>query len=59
MPHKRYIIKDGVLVEESMARLLGIDGEVVEQWINDGDLAAKVLSLSPEQAQQVRDAIPD
>ncbi len=59
MPHKRYVVKEGTWIDESLAELLGIEGDVVEQWIDDGDLASSVLSLSPEQAREIRDAVPD
>ena len=60
MPQKRYIVKEGVWMDASLAELIGIEGgEVVIQEVDDGDVARRALSLTPDQARQVREAVPD
>lgn len=60
-PNKRYILKNGVLMEAELAERMGVEGEEleIEQWIDDGDLAEAVLGISPERAAAIRDEVPE
>ncbi len=59
-PNKRYILKDGVVVDAETAQRLGVeDGEEFEHWADPDVVAEAIFGLSPEQARQVREQTPE
>ena len=60
MTSKRYIYKNGVMIDADVAEQLGITGgEYIEQWMDDGELAHRVLNISPERAAEIREQYPE
>ena len=59
-PDKRYIYKDGVVVDAETAERLGVeDGVEFEHWA-DPDIVGKVIfGLSPDEAKAVRESVPE
>lgn len=59
MDKKAYIVKDGVWVEESVAKRLGVEGTRVEQMHDLDEVAHRVLNISPERARSIREEFPE
>ena len=56
---KRYVYKDGVVVDAEIAERLGVEGGVeFEQWIDPGEVVRRAFSISPERAKAIREEIP-
>ena len=59
-PGKGYVYKNGVMIDAEVAEQLGITGgEYIEQWMDDGELAHKVLNISQERAAEIREQYPE
>ena len=59
-PGKRYIMKDGLVVDADTAEQLGINADYeFEHWADPDEVAEVVFGLSPEQARAVRESVPE
>ncbi len=52
---KRYVYKDGVVVDAEIAERLGVE---FEQWIDPGEVVRRVFGILPEQAKAIREEYP-
>ena len=60
MTDKRYVYKNGVMIDADAAEQLGVEnGEIVEQWIDVDELAHRVLNISPERAAEISEQYPE
>lgn len=57
--NKRYIAKNGVVVDAETAEKIGLEGGMeFEHWIAPGDAVRRVFSISPERAKAIREEYP-
>ena len=58
-PKKRYVAKEGIVVDAEVAERLGVeDGVEFEQWIDPGEVVRRVFSIPQEQAKAIREEYP-
>ena len=57
--NKRYVAKEGIVVDAEVAERLGVeDGVEFEQWIDPGEVVRRVFGISPDQAKEIREQHP-
>ncbi len=56
---KRYIAKNGVVVDAETAERLGVeDGVEFEHWIEPGEALRRIFGISADQAKAIREEYP-
>ena len=58
-PRKRYIAKEGIVVDAEVAERLGVEGGVESgHRIDPGEVARRAFNISAEQAKCIREEHP-
>ena len=58
-PNKRYVAKNGVVVDAETAESLGVEADVeFEHWIEPGEAVRRVFGISADKAKTIREEFP-
>ena len=52
---KRFVYKDGVVVDAEIAERLGVE---FEKWIDPGEVVKRVFGILPDEAKAIREEYP-